>query len=446
MTEDGRLRTQLLGWYDAHARDLPWRRDPSPYGTLVSEVMLQQTRVEAVIPYYTRWMERFPDVHTLADADEHDVLRAWEGLGYYSRARNLHGAARVVRERFAGELPGDCAALRELPGVGDYTAGAVASIAFGRVEPAVDGNVRRVLARVFDLEAPGAAELRARAATLVDPDRPGDFNQALMELGATVCTPRSPACNDCPIRTHCLARARGTVALRPAPRKRATVPSFDLVSVVLIDRVGRVLLRRRPDTGLLAGMWEFPSVDMRPDDEAADQALALAGVLLGRAMDDEPPRPLESVAHGFSHRRETYHPFVIALARPGRGPALAERCAWVTRAGLREHAMPRAQRRIQAAAFAPSGASIAHASRNPQRRGGPMPKDRPEPETRNDDPNVQERQEKKARGERDQAEGDRVQPNTEDERINPEVGPRGDRKHEARAPRQPGGGRKGMPR
>ena len=347
----GRLRARLLAWFDGNARDLPWRRDPSPYETLVSEVMLQQTRVETVIPYFERWLARFPDVRALAAADEDDVLRAWEGLGYYSRARNLHGAARAIRERWAGEMPSDYASLRDLPGVGDYTAGAVASIAFGRVEPAVDGNVKRVLARLFDLDAPRPAGLRELAASLVDPERPGDFNQALMELGATICTPRAPACNDCPVEMHCLARARGTIALRPAPRKRAAIPSFDLVTVVAIDTRGRVLLRRRAATGLLAGMWEFPSTALDAAADADDTAQTLAVSLGGGVA--RTSRALDAVEHVFSHRRETYHPFVVALEAADESAAAP--CAWVERGSLRAQPMPRAQRRIQKLAFSSAG-------------------------------------------------------------------------------------------
>ena len=337
-----RLRARLLAWFDEHARDLPWRRDPSPYETLVSEVMLQQTRVETVIPYYERWLARFPDVNALADAPEDDVLRAWEGLGYYSRARNLHGAARAVRERFGGALPSEYHALCELPGVGDYTAGAVASIAFGRVEPAVDGNVKRVLSRLYDLEAPRPADLRERAAALVDPERPGDFNQALMELGATICTPRSPACPDCPVESLCLARARGTVALRPAPRKRAAVPSFELFTLVALDRRDRVLLRRRPATGLLANLREFPSIDLDPAADPEDQARAFASTL---GIDSiETLDALAPVTHVFSHRIETYHPLRARCSDPADAPPP---CAWVDKKSLRAQPMPRAQRRIQ---------------------------------------------------------------------------------------------------
>ena len=194
------FRRALLGHFDRSRRALPWRSERTPYRVMVSEFMLQQTRVETVIPYYERWLRRFPGWEALADAGEDEVLRAWTGLGYYRRARNLHRAARVVRERFGGELPKEPAALKRLPGVGEYTAGAVASIAFGRAVPAVDGNVRRVLCRILDVAAPTAGRLREEAARLVDPGRPGDFNEALMELGATVCTPRAPGCGGCPVR------------------------------------------------------------------------------------------------------------------------------------------------------------------------------------------------------------------------------------------------------
>ena len=205
------IRRRLLSAYDVGKRDLPWRGEEDPYRIWVSEVMLQQTRVETVVPYYRAWMDRFPTVEALAEADEDEVLRAWQGFGYYSRARRLREGARVVRERFGGCLPRSSLELRDLPGVGEYTAGAVASIAFGEVVPAVDGNVKRVLARLFDVPTPSPAELRALAADLVDPKRPGDFNQALMELGATVCTPRAPLCGECPLDSICLALERGTV-------------------------------------------------------------------------------------------------------------------------------------------------------------------------------------------------------------------------------------------
>ena len=192
LSDPTRVRKLLLEHYDSHRRELPWRENQDPYCVWVSEIMLQQTRVETAIPYYDRWMERFPTVEALAGVDEETVLKAWEGLGYYSRARNLLRSALIVRERLGGVVPQDSQGLKTLPGIGEYSASAIASIAYGEVVPAVDGNVRRVLSRLFDLEDPTAATLRERAGELVDPDRPGDWNQALMELGATVCTPDRP--------------------------------------------------------------------------------------------------------------------------------------------------------------------------------------------------------------------------------------------------------------
>ncbi len=214
------LRSALFAFYDRDGRDLPWRRERDPYRIWVSEIMLQQTRVETAEPYYCRWMERFPTLDDLAEASRDEVLKVWEGLGYYSRARRIHDGARMVRERLGGEIPSTAQALRELPGVGEYTAGAVASIAFGEVTPAIDGNARRVLARLFDLADPGLAELRTIAEELIDRDRPGDFNQAVMELGATICKPRAPRCEACPLGSVCRARAAGTQLDRPVTKSR----------------------------------------------------------------------------------------------------------------------------------------------------------------------------------------------------------------------------------
>lgn len=330
------LRRDLLAFYDARARDLPWRRTDDPYAIWVSEIMLQQTRVETVIPYFERWMERFPDVAALAAADEGDVLKAWEGLGYYRRARNLHRAAARVREGPDGALPTTARELRRLPGVGAYTAGAVASIAFGEAVPAVDGNVRRVLARLFDLAAPAARELESLAGALVDDRRPGDFNQALMELGATVCTPRSPSCPGCPVRAHCLARRRGTVAERPVATPRRPVPR-EVCDVVVVRAApsGLLLMRRRPDEGLLAGLWEFP------DAAAVEGELEVP--LDGHV-------PLDPVEHAFSHLRVTYRPVVVTLDDATR-PSVAAPYRWVDEGDRAELALPVAMQRILASAL-----------------------------------------------------------------------------------------------
>jgi A/G-specific adenine glycosylase len=305
------LRSALLAFFDASARDLPWRGTRDPYAIWVSEVMSQQTRIDTVIPYYERWMARFPDVAALADAPIDDVLKQWEGLGYYSRARNLHAAARLVRERHAGAVPRTCDALRDLPGVGEYTAGALASIAYGVPAPAVDGNARRVLARLLDEPDPSPARLRDVAAALVPDDRPGDFNQAVMELGAQVCTPRAPRCGNCPLSDLCAARAAGTQLERPRARTASAVPVHEIATVVLRAPDGRVLLVRRPDTGLLAGMWCFPGTEVEPGQHAADAAASLAAGLLRAGTPADRGRHIGEVRHAFSHRHEHYACFLF---------------------------------------------------------------------------------------------------------------------------------------
>ena len=315
---------------------------------MVSEFMLQQTRVETVGPYYGRWLGRFPDWSTLAAAPLDDVLLEWKGLGYYSRARNLHRTARVVRDRYGGELPADPAALRTLPGVGEYTAGAVASIAFGKPVPAVDGNVRRVLARLLDIAEPTPTRLRREAARLLDPDRPGDHNEAMMELGATICTPRAPRCEACPVAAWCSALAAGTVAERPARPGRRPVPRVDYATVVAIDPAGRVLLVRRPEKGLLAGMWEFPSVEVghAPASTPADPTPAALHNLASLGLSGDSVARLPSVRHAFTHLRATYHPVVIQCD-PGRtNTRTAPPATWTHPARFDDYALPVAQQKI----------------------------------------------------------------------------------------------------
>ncbi len=261
-----RSLAKLLRWYDAQHRDLPWRRTRDPYRIWVSEIMLQQTRAEAVIPYYQRFLDRFPSFTALAAASEEEVLASWSGLGYYSRARNLHKAARLM----AGVFPGSYQGIRELPGVGDYTAAAVSSIAFGLPHAVLDGNVMRVMARVTNDSADiGAGRTRARFRELaeqwLDRRRPGAFNQALMELGATVCLPRAPRCGECPLAAVCQARREGRQRQLPVKLSR-TQPVNIAMAVAVIERRGRLLLwQRTADSQRLAGFWELPSPEQLPD-------------------------------------------------------------------------------------------------------------------------------------------------------------------------------------
>ena len=395
--EVGRIRSGLLRFFEERSRSLPWRDDPDPYRILVSEVMSQQTRMETVVPYYQRWIRRFPDCATLAAADQEEVLALWEGLGYYSRARNLHQTARELEARYGGRVPADPEELETLPGVGPYTAGAVASMAFGVPTPAVDGNVRRVLSRLLDDPAPAPARLRRWATALVDPERPGDFNQALMELGSLVCTPRSPRCGRCPVASFCGARAAGTQEERPAPRRSREIPRrVEAVAVLRAEDTGsqvRFLLRRRPPEGLLGGMWEFPGVEVDAPETPESAAMGLAQQLVTRAAapppgrDDLPaPRPLPVVNHAFSHLKVTYRPFLFSglfpglfsgVASAGRGgegssggggddaDPQAGRLRWLEEAELQALPVPVAQRRI----FRQVEAHLA--DRFPGRRGAP---------------------------------------------------------------------------
>jgi len=247
-----KMRRALLGWYDRHRRELPWRRDADPYRVWVSEIMLQQTRVAAVLEHYAKFMRRFPTVQALAAAREASVLAAWSGLGYYHRARRMHQAARLITRERRGKFPRTAREWRELPGIGRYTAAAIASIAFGEAAAAVDGNAERVLRRVFG-RLGGREVIWQRAEALLDRKRPGDYNQAMMELGATLCTPRAPQCPLCPLNPWC--QSRGAEAVRPrAPRQRKTL------CYALAAKNGSVLLIQRPaDASLMAGMWELPS-------------------------------------------------------------------------------------------------------------------------------------------------------------------------------------------
>jgi A/G-specific adenine glycosylase len=308
--------------------------------------MLQQTRVEAVIPFYRRWMDRFPDLDRLADATEDEVFESWKGLGYYSRARNLQRTARLVRDRHDGRLPRNVTELSELPGIGTYTAGAIASIAFGARAPAVDGNTRRVLSRLFDLPSPAMGELHELAHTLVDPRRPGDFNQALMDLGATLCTPRAPRCGSCPLTAECRAAAMGVAESRPLRARRVPPPERAFAVAVLVDHRGRALLVRRPPRGLLAGLWAFPECEITGSASAARLAKRVARSL-GHARTSRAHR-LDPVRHTFTHLRAHYFPHLLRTLETDVSDDADRR--WMDPARLDGLAVPAAQQRIAEAA------------------------------------------------------------------------------------------------
>lgn len=315
---------RILAWYDRHARVLPWRLPvgqetrghPDSYAVWVSEIMLQQTRVEAVIPYFARWMERFPTLQSLAAAPEQDVLSAWEGLGYYSRARNLHKAAKIIVDEHGGQLPSGITELRKLPGIGRYTAAAIASIAFGQDVATLDGNLKRVFARVFDVSLPadsaeGENALWELAENHLPPGRAGDYNQALMDLGATICLPRNPRCLLCPAQELCLARQAGIQEQRPVTKPKPEIPhKRKAAAVIILD--GKTLLNRRPAGGLLGGLWEFPAAEVQ-DDYAESLVTAIE---TSYRLKVTPLTRLPEIQHAYTHFRLTETPWFCQLAEP----------------------------------------------------------------------------------------------------------------------------------
>ncbi len=305
------LRRRLVLWYEKHQRPLPWRRTRDPYRIWVSEVMLQQTQVVTVIPYYERFIARFANIGRLARAEPQEVLKSWEGLGYYARARNFHRAAKLVAERHGGEVPEDREEFRRLPGVGDYIAAAVLSIAFDQPFAVVDGNVKRVLARLFAMQAPVNAAgservFRPAAETLLDRQRPGTFNQAVMELGALVCTPRRPDCGKCPLARRCRAHRDGAADRYPQRVARAAPPEV-AVAVGVVFKNNRVLITRRPPAGLLGGLWEFPGGKIRAGERPEEACVRelLEEVNLRVRVE----APLAQVRHRYTHLRVVLHVF-----------------------------------------------------------------------------------------------------------------------------------------
>lgn len=343
------LRKALLSWFDQFQREMPWRHVDNPYAVWVSEVMLQQTRVTTVVEYFHRWMERFPTVESLASAPVEDVLEIWSGLGYYRRARHLHRAAATVVDEFGGELPREVSKLRKLSGVGPYTAGAIASIAFGQVEPLVDGNVTRVICRLY---ARGGDPTRstnqkwiwAKAKELVDPERPGDFNQGLMELGSEICRARNPKCPKCPLQGWCKGLADGEAERYPEVVKKAPQKPMRGATFVVHRRPERgggrqFLLRRRPAQGLLAGLWEFPSAEAQGKSwPGIGELSAELSVVTGAAVDEVGlGRPLGQVEHVFSHRRLKVRVYDVETSPQSPPPQTDEqKWRWVEEAQLSE--------------------------------------------------------------------------------------------------------------
>lgn len=346
--EINQTRKLLVGWYQRHHRRLPWRETGSPYRIWVSEVMLQQTQVQTVLPYYRRFLHDFPDVKMLADADLQAVLKAWEGLGYYSRARNMHRAAKDIVQRHHGEFPDSLEALRELPGVGDYIAAAVLSIAFDQPYAVVDGNVKRVLSRLYELPDPVNKSssyriFKTAAQNLLDHHRPGMFNQALMELGALVCTPRNPDCRHCPIHSLCRACRTGRVEQFP---KRIRSPKTPLrhIAVGVVYKNGRMLITRRKPEGLLGGLWEFPGGKVKKDENP--EKACIREIREEVNLDITVDRHITQVKHAYTHFKILMDVFLCRY-RAGRvklnGPVDFR---WITLKEIDEYPFPKANHKF----------------------------------------------------------------------------------------------------
>ena len=372
-----RFRKQLLGWFRQFQRDLPWRRSKDPYRIWLSEIMLQQTRVAAVIPYYQRFLDRFPDVHALASAPEEEVLRLWSGLGYYIRARNLQRAAQRIVAKHGGVFPRDEAAALELPGIGSYTAAAILSIAHGAKHAALDGNAARVLARIFavrgDLrDAKRWQELQTQADALLEPKFPGDWNEAIMELGATLCTPRAPQCLLCPVAQFCRARKLGLAESLPARRKKRVTLQVTLASVVLLDPRGNTLLLPPPEaaeipssqsevSALVSKMWHFPTVTVEMN--ASGELRGYLKKLLIKVA--KTPRldsqPVATVRHAVTYRAVTIQVFQVQFAQLPRIPGTRI----LSLSALARHSSLAISNLTRKIAFAAQASSVAAAVRPP---------------------------------------------------------------------------------
>jgi A/G-specific adenine glycosylase len=345
------IRSLLLSWAESALRDLPWRQERTPYRVWVSEIMLQQTRVETVIPYYERWMSRFPTTEALAQAELGEALKCWEGLGYYARCRNLHRAAQTLVREHEGRLPSSREELLALPGIGPYTVGAILSLAFGQDAAVLDGNVRRVLSRLYAIDNdPRDSKTRRmlwnEAESLVPPGSAGRFNEALMDLGATVCTPRGPRCPHCPLGDVCEAYALGDPESYPPPRPHRPTPHYQVTAGV-IWRDERVLIAQRPLDGLLGGLWEFPGGKQEPDESLVECLQRELHEELG--IEVQVGQKLTIVNHAYTHFRITVHAFECQYHSAREPQTLGvQDWRWVKLGELDNYAFPVVDRKITA--------------------------------------------------------------------------------------------------
>ncbi len=341
-----RYQKKLLEWFDKELRDLPWRKTNDPYAIWISEIMLQQTQVKTVIPYYHRFMEQFPDVYTLAYADLHQVLKLWEGLGYYARARNLHKAANVIVDKHKGNFPTSTEEIKALPGIGPYTAAAISSISFGSELAVIDGNVERVLARLFTMPTKSPAEqkeTKALAEKLLARQRPGDYNQAIMELGSLICKPRKPLCEKCPISEFCLALKHSKQASYPIKHPVKPRPHH-LIVVGIVWYHGKILITRRPENVMLGGLWEFPGGKVK-EKESLEQAVQRE-IQEEMGVEVQVGEKIACIKHGYTHFKITLCAFHCEYLS-GKIQALASsEWKWISLEEIKHYAFPRANHKL----------------------------------------------------------------------------------------------------
>lgn len=352
MTNSGNptIQEALLTWYRQNARPLPWRETSEPYSIWLSEIMLQQTQVSTVLPYYERFLRRFPSIEALSKAEQGDVLKLWEGLGYYSRARNLHKAAKKIMDEHNGRFPDNLEMVQALPGIGRSTAGAIMTFAFGQPHPILDGNVKRVLARVEAWDKPTQATesqkklWRVSESLLPDkPDSAYDFNQALMELGATLCSPRQPQCKPCPLNSFCQGYQRGLQNDLPVKAPRKTTPHYT-IAVGMVWRDNRMLIALRPEEGLLGGLWEFPGGKVKEGEsiEACVHREIMEETGLKVLVEDK----IAQVRHAYTHFKITLHAFHCRYVSGNASPRASQELRWVTMDELKNYAFPKANNKI----------------------------------------------------------------------------------------------------
>jgi len=350
VSSDTQLSSTLLDWFARNKRDLPWRKTYAPYHVWVSEIMLQQTQMERGVDYFKRWMKRFPDVASLAEAGEDEVLKLWEGLGYYSRARNLHKAARIVRDRHHGQLPSSVGELLDLPGIGPYTARAIASIAFEEDVCVVDANVERVMSRLFNIAAPvksrpAQEEINRHCARLLPQGMARAFNQALMEFGSLLCSPKNPSCHDCPMASWCQARNEGVQESRPVTA-RPLAPIYLTMATGVLIHDGLILTQKRLDDDIWGNLWEFPG-GIVEEGETPQQAL-IREYMEETGLTVNHPVPIASFKHSFTRYRVTLHAYHVALQSDPAALTLtaAQEYRWATWSEIKTLAFPAGHRKL----------------------------------------------------------------------------------------------------